>query len=895
MAGEAQRIIDVINQKVSDNIASGALERRTPGVVYQSFGSGYEASAYVRVTDFVSDVIVPNGMVVAAGDYVSIAEDGEGKAWIDRLIPASLYSKMAVDYERREIHVGSGDVEAEVAIRLPADTAAGDTLAAGADTIITVRKNNISATAPPNEFEDNTHGYTVGSQWLDVFNNIVYTCTDATTNAAVWSAGGGGVGEHAIEDHTNVGGTPQEGEALTWDSNTSTWIPQSNRDITPPEVPNGVNLSSTMENLADGTLAISVEVTWVDVPDADLDAYDVWIEEAIQQQAAFSVSVSGTGGTLPAGTYSVQVTGLGSWDGETASPIDQIEAIAVSSGQRLYVNILPILGCSSYNVYASILTGGQFKPKFSFLTTTTGSNVEITTAGLGGLAPDISDAMGFLNPLGARVVSTNWKTYQISGGSVYGGMVRAVDTSGNASDWSTIAYASTAEDTVAPPTPAGVVVAGGYRLIGASWIPVNAIDLRNYEFRYARHTEAAPYVGFNTNPFVTGGWWRQDDSSTTWENFIDQSSGYAVRTIGDGTGEERMSIGVGTGCAVPITAGTYYKFDLDMKTTSLTLPGYARVLWYDDTPTQIGTNTDCMLEPTLVNTWENLSGIFLAPTGATQARVDLLLGNNSTVTATFDNVTFTPLNWTIIAIDSTIAVVQDLEPDVKYYVQVRSIDTSNNTRTSVSDATAVKAFLNTEAGWSNNGVDEPMIYATPSLVGAADVAFNSVVTRLLDVGTMDADVITSGTLIVGGNALQPTYLVVKDASEIPVELLRIDKYGLVGRDPANPSKAMRWWRGRLEFTNDYDENNPNLSQWTAALSADGLVADVITLGSQPGGHNMVANSGFELAPFSVPNAKVWTSQTGATTGWDTWISGTNINVASVDVSGNGVLQLVSYT
>ena len=111
MAGEAQRIIDVINKKIYDSTASGALERRTPGVIYETFGSGYEASAYVRVDDLITDVIVPNGVYVQAGDYVSIAQNDDGKAWIDRLIPATLYSRMALDYERRQILIGSGAYE----------------------------------------------------------------------------------------------------------------------------------------------------------------------------------------------------------------------------------------------------------------------------------------------------------------------------------------------------------------------------------------------------------------------------------------------------------------------------------------------------------------------------------------------------------------------------------------------------------------------------------------------------------------------------------------------------------------------------------------------------------------------------------------------------------------
>lgn len=47
-------------------------------------------------------------------------------------------------------------------------------------------KDNFGSSVAPTNNDDGTQGYSIGSQWIDVANDIVYTCTDASTGAAVW-------------------------------------------------------------------------------------------------------------------------------------------------------------------------------------------------------------------------------------------------------------------------------------------------------------------------------------------------------------------------------------------------------------------------------------------------------------------------------------------------------------------------------------------------------------------------------------------------------------------------------------------------------------------------------------------------------------------------------------
>lgn len=50
-----------------------------------------------------------------------------------------------------------------------------------------LQKVNFSATTPPTVTDDAGSGYGVGSRWVDVSEDVEYTCVDATTGTAVWN------------------------------------------------------------------------------------------------------------------------------------------------------------------------------------------------------------------------------------------------------------------------------------------------------------------------------------------------------------------------------------------------------------------------------------------------------------------------------------------------------------------------------------------------------------------------------------------------------------------------------------------------------------------------------------------------------------------------------------
>jgi len=56
--------------------------------------------------------------------------------------------------------------------------------------LLKIKGNKLDATSEPSATDDSSNGYQVGSTWIDVTNNIAYTCVDSTTNAALWNKSG---------------------------------------------------------------------------------------------------------------------------------------------------------------------------------------------------------------------------------------------------------------------------------------------------------------------------------------------------------------------------------------------------------------------------------------------------------------------------------------------------------------------------------------------------------------------------------------------------------------------------------------------------------------------------------------------------------------------------------
>lgn len=216
--------------------------------------------------------------------------------------------------------------------------------------------------------------------------------------------------------------------------------------------------------------------------------------------------------------------------------------------------------------------------------------------------------------------------------------------------------------------------------------------------------------------------------------------------------------------------------------------------------------------------------------------------------------------WAYATTRSTIIVITDLNPGITYWFEARAIDTSNNVRTSTADATPVNSDTNVQAGWSDP------VASTPGLVTGNDIALGTLVAAHISAAGLDASIIKTGTLSVGGTPNTPDFLLVYNS--LGQEIGRWDANGLLIKDPGNSARQMRFINGTLSFSSNGG------STWTTAANADGITADAIKLGSAPGGHNAIPNSSFELSAFATTLTKLWTSAAD----WATSIAASDVNV-----------------
>lgn len=567
------------------------------------------------------------------------------------------------------------------------------------------------------------------------------------------------------------------------------------QDTTAPATPTGLALSTGTTQQPDGALAPYLLASWNANADTDLDAYELAIDRAILGPVTFSASASGSGGSLPAGTYAVNITGNGAVAGESQAAATP-QSVVVSAGQRLYVNITAKTGMASYRAYASILAGGEEQPKLTGQTaiTTTGSNVEITAAGSGAYPPTSSTAVAFINPTTSRLLGLSYYTENVIGNAYYAARLRAIDVSGNESGWTAVQTVTAGKDTAAPDVPEGLSAIGGFRMAGLAWQRNSEPDLLRYQVRYTT-----------------------DDPTSV-------DAAWTMMTV------------AGTSIVIGDLAPNIVHY---FQARAIDRSGNTPTSEQDSTAVNADANTGAGWS----NTGADTSGGFsttlaaAASAGATNIKVtsvtNLAVGMKLRVGTTPERVT------------------------------VVTVGTAGGGGTGVDITPALVAAKGN--GEAVVQIVSLLVSALPDLIGAADFVAFSIIARTIDADHITADDIKAGTLTVGGTPNTPDYLLVYNNSG--QEIGRWDAFGLLIKDPANPSRQMRFLNGTLSFSSD-----SGLS-WITAIDGQGITADAIKLGAIPGGHNAIPNPGFELAAFGQGQEKVWTSSTD----WGTTI-GTDVNL-----------------
>lgn len=133
----------------------------------------------------------------AIGDYVPFAVDGGVKIPKQTGFALALGDPVYVDTADQRAESSSAGTYFGTCIEaaVSGDTEVWVRLASGAAPVV---KSNTGATAAPDVTDDVDLGYTVGSRWYDVTNDVAYVCLDNTDGAAVWKREAGGVVEGSV-------------------------------------------------------------------------------------------------------------------------------------------------------------------------------------------------------------------------------------------------------------------------------------------------------------------------------------------------------------------------------------------------------------------------------------------------------------------------------------------------------------------------------------------------------------------------------------------------------------------------------------------------------------------------------------------------------------------------
>lgn len=134
----------------------------------------------------------------AIGDYVPFAVEGGVKIPKQTGFALALGDPVYVDTgtdQRAESSAAGTYFGICIEAAVSGDTEVWVRLSGGATPTV---KSNTGGTAAPAVTNDIDEGYTVGSRWYDVTNDVAYVCLDNTDGAAVWKREAGGVVEGSV-------------------------------------------------------------------------------------------------------------------------------------------------------------------------------------------------------------------------------------------------------------------------------------------------------------------------------------------------------------------------------------------------------------------------------------------------------------------------------------------------------------------------------------------------------------------------------------------------------------------------------------------------------------------------------------------------------------------------
>lgn len=176
------------------------------------------------------------------------------------------------------------------------------------------------------------------------------------------------------------------------------------------------------------------------------------------------------------------------------------------------------------------------------------------------------------------------------------------------------------------------------------------------------------------------------------------------------------------------------------------------------------------------------------------------------------------LQWSVVRQAGTNAIIDALTPGLTYYFQVRAIDTSDNVATSATDATAVDASVNPNAGWSNSTTAVAGGLSTTLAAAAAAAATNLKVNSVANVAVDDYILVLGDSATTADEVVQVTTVGTAGAGGTGLTITPA-----LGYAKANGASV-------AEVTRDYKTAVP-VTVGVADFAANSIIARIISAGS----------------------------------------------------------------
>lgn len=169
---------------------------------------------------------------------------------------------------------------------------------------------------------------------------------------------------------------------------------------------------------------------------------------------------------------------------------------------------------------------------------------------------------------------------------------------------------------------------------------------------------------------------------------------------------------------------------------------------------------------------------------------------------------------------------------------------------------------------------------TAAVIGAADVAFNSVITNILAANYIDAATIQTGIVNISTSQGDADGIKVKTAAG--VEIGGWDDTGIKVRSKTSGRSTLDYIHIDDAALTVYLGGSP-----MTAINVNGIDASAINFGAAPGGHNLIFNSSFELSNFVAVSTSIigtgGSTFAGGVGGWVSVVS-TNATLAATTIT-----------